>query len=153
MAARRAAQLALLFATCSDAHVVRPATARPAVAAVAKSNSPQTTLSATTRQDIAATNNQAYESAKQKARDAAYEEQRALEEWRTAANSARDQEDTLPEAFAPEVASGGVSGVLGFCSGRACRAVGEAAALSLGATFVFVSLLSRAGYVTIHYTK
>ena len=57
------------------------------------------------------------------------------------------------ESLTPELASGGVSGVLGFCSGKACRAFGDAAALSLGATFVFITLLSRAGYLTINYAK
>ena len=57
------------------------------------------------------------------------------------------------ESITPELASGGASGVLGFCSGKACRAFGDAAALGLGATFVFISLLSRAGYLTINYNK
>ena len=42
---------------------------------------------------------------------------------------------------------------MGFCSGKACRFVGDAAALTLGFAFVFISLLSKAGYVEINYTK
>ena len=56
---------------------------------------------------------------------------------------------TLPS----DLASGGVSSVLGFCSGKACRVFGDAAAFGLGASFVFAALLSRAGYVNINYNK
>ena len=55
--------------------------------------------------------------------------------------------------LAPEVVSGGASGVLGFSCGRACRAAEEAAALGLGAAFVCATLLSRAGYVAIDHSK
>mmetsp|Transcript_5236 Transcript_5236/g.16803 ORF Transcript_5236/g.16803 Transcript_5236/m.16803 type:complete len:253 (+) Transcript_5236:56-814(+) len=55
--------------------------------------------------------------------------------------------------LAPEIVSGGASGVLGFSCGRACRAAEEAAALGLGAAFVCATLLSRAGYVAIDHSK
>ena len=67
--------------------------------------------------------------------------------------AASELEKAPAESITPELASGGVSGVLGFCSGKACRAFGDAAALGLGATFVFITLLSRAGYLTINYAK
>ena len=65
---------------------------------------------------------------------------------------------SLPDSFADtpitELApAAGVGGVLGYCSGKATKAAGEAAALAFGAAFIFVSLLSKAGYVTINYTK
>ena len=46
-----------------------------------------------------------------------------------------------------------MSSVLGFCSGKACRVFGDAAAFGLGASFIFAVLLSRAGYVNINYAK
>ena len=97
---------------------------------------------------VGAAQNRAYMRAKQEARAAANREQKSLEEWTTAT----EREAVLPQTIAPEVASGGVSALLGFCSGKACRVVSDAAALGLGAAFVFVTLLSRAGYVTINYT-
>jgi uncharacterized membrane protein (Fun14 family) len=93
--------------------------------------------------------NSAYIRAKQGARAAAYREQQAIQEWTVTT----ERESAPLDVVAPEVTSGGVSGVLGFCSGKACRVASDAAALGVGAAFVFVTLLSRAGYVTINYTK
>ena len=48
------------------------------------------------------------------------------------------------ELAKPEVAGSlGVSGLIGFCSGRACRAAGEAAAVGAGAAFVFLGVLAK----------
>ena len=89
------------------------------------------------------------------ARSAAFTERRALDEWsvsKVTSGPSRSAAE-ISEPFAPELATSGVSGVLGFCSGKACRFVGDAAALTLGFAFVFISLLSKGGYVEINYTK
>mmetsp|Transcript_30397 Transcript_30397/g.81745 ORF Transcript_30397/g.81745 Transcript_30397/m.81745 type:complete len:165 (+) Transcript_30397:35-529(+) len=46
-----------------------------------------------------------------------------------------------------------VSGVLGYCSGKAARAVTSGVSVGVGIAFVALTILSKAGYVTINYTK
>ena len=104
-------------------------------------------------QKIRPSSNSAYERARREARSAAFTERRALDEWSVSKVGPSRSGAAISEPFAPELATSGVSGVLGFCSGKACRFVGDAAALTLGFAFVFISLLSKAGYVEINYTK
>ena len=108
-----------------------------------------------TRERTGGAYSSSYERARPAARAAALEEESArATRWTAAKVSVRAGEPAGGgESITPEVVSGGVSGVLGFCSGKACHVVGDAAAFGLGAAFVFVSLLSRAGYVTINYSK
>ena len=139
--------------------------ARPVVTALAEYDSAKTAAGRVRQRRVrqakaGGTSSQAYERAKQEARAAALAEERALEAWTAAkyaegvrTGDAAGGESITPEVVRPEVVSGGVSGALGFCSGKACRVLGDAAAFGLGAAFVFVSLLSRAGYVTINYSK
>ena len=106
-------------------------------------------------QKVRPSSNSAYERARREARSAAFTERRALDEWSVSKVTSGPSRGgaAISEPFAPELATSGVSGVLGFCSGKACRFVGDAAALTLGFAFVFISLLSKAGYVEINYTK
>ena len=154
---------ALLAASCNACHQVWGA--RPivqprlhTVTALADPEPRQTRdgevdSQAETFRDVASPRNQVYERAKQRARE---EWQRTstsrspgpAEQWSTEGKPGQ-----LSDSFSPGLASSGVSGVLGFCSGKVCRVAGDAAALGLGAAFVFVSLLSKAGYVTINYDK
>jgi len=155
----------LLAAAACDAALLgrRAPKVEPAAAALQ-----QIAASASSRgREQPSASNRAYERATRQARAAAQQESRVRDKW----TAATDREAATPAGaplggraasppaalpappLAPELASSGVSGALGFCSGRFLHVAGDAAALSLGAAFVVVSLLSRAGYVTIHYTK
>ena len=58
------------------------------------------------------------------------------------------------ELMKPEVSgSGAVGGLMGFCTGLACRKAGEAAAVGLGAAFCFLGVLAKSGYITIDIPK
>ena len=120
--------------------VMGPASARQAASAAA--------MRAKGLRDVASSKNRAYERARQAANQAAHAERLALEEW-----DAAKERGTMAATLPTDLASGGVSSVLGFCSGKACRVFGDAAAFGLGASFVFAALLSRAGYVNINYNK
>ena len=160
--------------------VARPAGTQIAIRAIASESDARPARGAHSEQaafqDLAVANNQAFARARQVAHEAEAKEQDSREEWSSDTerpaplpesfvpqerssfapqerSSEAAREAPPPAPFAPEATSVGVSGVLGMCSGKALRVASDAAALGLGAAFVFVSLLSRAGYVTINYTK
>eukprot|EP00320_Phaeocystis_rex_P020390 CAMPEP_0119058380 /NCGR_PEP_ID=MMETSP1178-20130426/2732_1 /TAXON_ID=33656 /ORGANISM="unid sp, Strain CCMP2000" /LENGTH=153 /DNA_ID=CAMNT_0007039313 /DNA_START=44 /DNA_END=505 /DNA_ORIENTATION=- len=54
----------------------------------------------------------------------------------------------------PEVCgTGATTALLGFCTGRACRAAGDAAAVGVGGTIVLLGGLAKAGFITIDFPK
>lgn len=46
-----------------------------------------------------------------------------------------------------------VSGILGYCSGKAARAVTGGVSLGVGIAFIALSILSKAGFISINYTE
>mmetsp|Transcript_682 Transcript_682/g.1886 ORF Transcript_682/g.1886 Transcript_682/m.1886 type:complete len:157 (-) Transcript_682:438-908(-) len=50
-------------------------------------------------------------------------------------------------------AAASVSGVLGYCTGRAAKFATSSVTVGVGAVVCPVGILSKAGYVTIHYEK
>ena len=54
-----------------------------------------------------------------------------------------------PEVFG----TGGATAVLGFCTGRACRAAGDAAAVGVGGTVVLLAGLAKTGFISVDFPK
>lgn len=46
-----------------------------------------------------------------------------------------------------------VSGVLGLCTGKAARAATSGVSMGVGCAFIALTILSKAGYVTVNYAK
>ena len=59
------------------------------------------------------------------------------------------QQVQKPEVFG----TGGATAVLGFCTGRACRAAGDAAAVGVGGTVVLLAGLAKTGFISVDFPK
>ena len=59
------------------------------------------------------------------------------------------QELQKPEVFG----TGAATAALGFCTGRACRAAGDGAAVGVGGTVLLLAGLAKAGFIAVDLPK